>query len=151
MENEVKEIDTEKKEDEVIRIKLKKQMLKSEREEKKKKRTSFFYKIIIVIVALFLVFEGGAVEIPGKDADFHFNFGFPPKTSYACMAETMILALEKRYENYSLGRDLDVNKVYEMIELAKKHGFKLAGLRSFEKTVSEEDIYKIREIIAKKK
>jgi len=98
-----------------------------------------------------LVFEGGAVEIPGKDADFHFNFGFPPKTSYACMAETMILALEKRYENYSLGRDLDVNKVYEMIELAKKHGFKLAGLRSFEKTVSEEDIYKIREIIAKKK
>lgn len=61
MENEVKEIDTEKKEDEVIRIKLKKQMLKSEREEKKKKRTSFFYKIIIVIVALFLVFEGGVL------------------------------------------------------------------------------------------
>jgi fatty aldehyde-generating acyl-ACP reductase len=29
-----------------------------------------------------LVFEGGLVEVPGP-VDFHFNFGFPPKTSYA--------------------------------------------------------------------
>ena len=38
-----------------------------------------------------LVIEGGVVEVPG-DVDFHFNFGFPPGLSYACMAETMILA-----------------------------------------------------------
>ena len=31
--------------------------------------------------------------------DFHFDFGFPPRTSYACMAETMALALEGRYES----------------------------------------------------
>ncbi|HEY3418834.1 MAG TPA: KR domain-containing protein, partial [Armatimonadota bacterium] len=37
-----------------------------------------------------LVVEGGVVAVPGN-ADFHFNFGFPPHTSYACMAETMIL------------------------------------------------------------
>jgi fatty aldehyde-generating acyl-ACP reductase len=98
-----------------------------------------------------LVFEGGAVEVPGENADFHFNFGFPPKTSYACMAETMILALEKRYECYTLGRDLDVENVYEMMRLAEKHGFKLAGLRSFERAVTDEEIYRIRENIAKKK
>jgi len=86
-----------------------------------------------------LVIEGGAVEVPGP-VDFHFNFGFPPKTSYACMAETMILALEERYESYSLGRDLTVEQVREMGALAEKHGFKLAGFRSFERQVTDEYI-----------
>lgn len=97
-----------------------------------------------------LVFEGGVIAVPG-DVDFHFNFGFPPKTSYACMAETMLLALEGRYETYSLGRELDVNKVTEMITLAKKHGFKLAGLRSFERAISDVEIIKIKEKIARKR
>ena len=40
-----------------------------------------------------LVIEGGVVAVPG-DVNFNFNFGFPPGTAYACMSETMILALE---------------------------------------------------------
>jgi len=90
-----------------------------------------------------LVIEGGAVEVPGE-VDFHFNFGFPPKTAYACMAETMILALEERYENYSLGRDLSVERVREMGALAEKHGFRLAGFRSFERAVTQEHIEGVR-------
>jgi fatty aldehyde-generating acyl-ACP reductase len=90
-----------------------------------------------------LVIEGGAVEVPGE-VDFHFNFGFPPKMGYACMAETMILALEERYESYSLGRELSLERVYEMARLAEKHGFKLAGFRSFERQVTEEYIATVR-------
>lgn len=90
-----------------------------------------------------LVIEGGVVEVPG-DVNFNFNFGFPPKTSYACMAETMILAMEGRIENYSLGRDLTVEKVDEISKLAKKHGFKLAGFRSFEREVTSEKIESVR-------
>ncbi len=90
-----------------------------------------------------LVIEGGAVEVPG-DVNFHFNFGFPPKTAYACMAETMILALEERYESYSLGRDLSIERVREMAALAEKHGFKLAGFRSFERQVTDEYIEGVR-------
>ena len=90
-----------------------------------------------------LVIEGGAVAVPG-DVDFHLNFGFPPKTAYACMAETMILALEQRYENFSLGRDLSLDRVKEIAALAHKHGFKLAGFRSFEKPVTEEHIARVR-------
>ncbi len=92
-----------------------------------------------------LVFEGGVVAVPGN-VDFGFNFGFPPRTSYACMAETMILALENRYENFSLGRDLDVDKVDEIAALAVKHGFRLAGLRSFERAVAEEDIKEVKRL-----
>jgi predicted amino acid dehydrogenase len=90
-----------------------------------------------------LVIEGGAVEVPG-DVDFHFNFGFPPKTAYACMAETMILALEERYENFTLGRDLSLDRVKEIASLANKHGFKLAGFRSFERQVTDEYIERVR-------
>lgn len=90
-----------------------------------------------------LIIEGGVVEVPG-DVNFNFNFGFPPKTSYACMAETMILALERRYECYSLGRELTVKQVEEISKLADKHGFKLAGFRSFERAVSTEQIELIK-------
>ena len=57
-----------------------------------------------------LVIEGGVVAVPGA-VDFRFNFGFPPRTSYACMAETMILALEGRYESFSLGKELELERV----------------------------------------
>lgn len=90
-----------------------------------------------------LVIEGGVVEVPG-DVDFNLNFGFPPKTAYACMAETMILALEKRYESYTLGRNLNIGQVEEMASLAKKHGFKLSGFRSFGKAITKQEIEGIR-------
>lgn len=91
-----------------------------------------------------LIIEGGVVQVPGN-VDFRFNFGFPPGTSYACMAETMILALEGRYENFTLGRSISVEQIEEISRLAKKHGFRLAGLRSFERALSEDEVRAIRE------
>ncbi len=90
-----------------------------------------------------LVIEGGVVEVPG-DVEFNLNFGFPPGTAYACMAETIILALEKRYESFTLGRDLTIGQVEEISSLAKKHGFKLAGFRSFGKAITAGEIEKIK-------
>ena len=91
-----------------------------------------------------LVIEGGVVQVPG-DVNFNFNFGFPPGMSYACMAETMMLALENRYESFSLGRDITVEQVEETYRLAAKHGFKLAGFRSFERAVEPKDIKIIKD------
>lgn len=90
-----------------------------------------------------LVIEGGMVEVPGN-VNFNFNFGYPPKLALACMAETMILALEGRFENYTLGRDLTLEQVEEIGRLARKHGFKLAGFRSFERPVEETQIEAIK-------
>lgn len=90
-----------------------------------------------------LVIEGGVVEVPG-DVNFGINFGFPEKTAYACMAETMILALEGRYENFTLGRDITVKQIETISKLANKHGFKIAGFRSFERAVSMDEITKIK-------
>ena len=91
-----------------------------------------------------LVIEGGVVSVPG-DVDFGFNFGFPTKTAYACMSETMILALEQRYESFTLGKTVSVPQVEQICGLAVKHGFKLAGYRSFEEAVTEEHIERIKQ------
>jgi predicted amino acid dehydrogenase len=90
-----------------------------------------------------LVIEGGVVEVPG-DVNFNLNFGFPPKMAYACMAETMILTLEGRFESYTLGRELQVEKVLEIAAMAGKHGFKLSGLRSFGRALSRQEIEGIK-------
>ena len=91
-----------------------------------------------------LVIEGGVIHVPGN-VDFHFNFGFPPQTCFACMAETMILALEGRYENFTLGRNLVPSQIDTISGLAKQHGFTLAGFRNFEHAVTKEMIESIRE------
>jgi predicted amino acid dehydrogenase len=91
-----------------------------------------------------LVIEGGMVEVPGP-VDFGFNFGFPPGKSYACMAETMALALEGRYEDYSVGKHIQLTQVYEIGEIAARHGFKLSGFRSFERAVTDEHIDYVRQ------
>jgi len=90
-----------------------------------------------------LVIEGGVVRVPG-DVNFNFDFGFPAKTAYACMSETIMLALEDRPESFTLGKDVTVDQVQETQRLAKKHGFELAGFRSFEREVDAETIARVR-------
>ncbi len=90
-----------------------------------------------------LVIDGGMVDVPGP-VDFHFDFGFPPGKAYACMAETMALALEGRFEDYTLGKELSRRRVKEITEICTRHGFALSGFRSFEKPVSEETIERVR-------
>lgn len=89
------------------------------------------------------VIDGGMVDVPGP-VDFHFNFGFPPGKAYACMAETMALALEGRFEDYTLGKHITRQRVDEISAIARKHGFRLSGFRSFEKEVTQEQIEAVR-------
>ena len=90
-----------------------------------------------------LVIEGGLVEVPGA-VDFGFDFGFPPGMAYACMAETMALALEQQYVSYTLGKEITLSQVETIDKIASRHGFKLGGFRSFERAVTEEEIAAIK-------
>ena len=91
-----------------------------------------------------LVIESGELDVPGV-VDFGSDIGLPPKTAYACLSETMILAMEGKYEDYTLGRNLEIDRVKEIYKLGKKHGFKLAAIRSFGRVVNDTDIDKVRE------
>ena len=90
-----------------------------------------------------LVIDGGMVDVPGP-VNFHFDFGFPEGKAYACMAETMALALEGRFEDYTVGKDITLEHVNEITAIAEKHGFRLSGFRSFEREVTEEQIESVR-------
>ena len=92
-----------------------------------------------------LVIEGGVVRVPGQ-VDFGFDFGFPDQTAYACMSETMLLALEDDPSlfSFTLGKDVTVEQVDRIGALAKKHGFTLAGFRSFERAVGQDAIDRAR-------
>lgn len=90
-----------------------------------------------------LVIDGGMVDVPGP-VDFHFNFGFPPGKAYACMAETIALALEGRFEDYTLGKHITRDRAEEIGSIARKHGFRLSGFRSFEREVTPRQIEAVR-------
>ena len=90
-----------------------------------------------------LVIDGGMVDVPGP-VNFNFNFGLPSGKAYACMAETIALALEGRFEDYTLGKHLTRERVEDIDRIAKKHGFHLSGFRSFEQEVTAQQIETVR-------
>ncbi len=99
-----------------------------------------------------LVTEGGNMVVPGapyfervREPGSEFDLNLPPRTALACMSETMVLALENRLEPFTLGRGIDVRKVMEIDDMAKRCGFTLAGMRSFDTAVTAERIAQIRE------
>jgi predicted amino acid dehydrogenase len=92
-----------------------------------------------------LVIEAGEILLPGEP-DFGFNIGLPPGVAYACLAEAALLSMEGRIENFTLGRNIEMEKVKEIYHLFKKHGLQLEGLRSFGRYVTDEEIAQKREL-----
>lgn len=89
-----------------------------------------------------LVIDGGLVRVPGT-VNFGFDYGLPPELTFGCMAETMTLTFEGRFEDYTLGKDLSLEKVDEIETMAAKHGFRLAALRSFEHELDQSVIQRV--------
>jgi len=90
-----------------------------------------------------LVIDGGMVDVPGP-VNFNFNFGFPEGKAYACMAETIALTLEGRFEDYTIGKDITLERVKEITAIAQRHGFRMSGFRSFEREVTNQQIEAVR-------
>lgn len=86
-----------------------------------------------------LVIESGEILLPGQP-DYGYDIGLPSGVAYACLAETALLAMEGRFESYTLGRNIDIEQVKEMYRLFKKHQLKLSGLRSNGRFLTDDDI-----------
>ena len=65
--------------------------------------------------------------------------------AYACLAETIVLALEGRFENFTVGRAIEWEKVREIYQLGLKHGMKLAAISGVNGPFSDADIESVRE------
>ena len=95
-----------------------------------------------------LVIESGEVLIPGE-INFGYDIGLPKGTAYACLAETALLAMEGRFEDYTLGRNISMERVKEIYRLFKKHDFRIAGLRSHDEFVTDEMVAEKRALADK--
>jgi len=89
-----------------------------------------------------LVIESGEIQLPGEVQVK--NIGLPKNVVYACLAETIVLALEGRFENYTVGRQIEWEKVHEIYQLGLKHGMKLAAISGVNGVFSDEDIAQVR-------
>jgi predicted amino acid dehydrogenase len=91
-----------------------------------------------------LVIESGEIRLPGKVS--MKNIGLPKNVAYACLAETIVLALEGRFENFTVGRNIEWEKVREIYRLGRKHGMKLAAISGVNGPFSDADIRRVRRL-----
>ncbi len=89
-----------------------------------------------------LVIESGEIELPTKVKGLK-SIGLPPNVIYACLAETIVLALEGRFEVFTVGRDTEWEKVKEIYKLGLKHGMKLAAISGVNGVFSDDAIAKV--------
>jgi predicted amino acid dehydrogenase len=92
-----------------------------------------------------LVIESGEISLPGEVQMKSIGFE-DRRVVYACLAETIVLALEGRFENFTLGRNLEWEKVHEIYKLGLKHGMRLAAISGVNGAYSDEDIARVRRL-----
>jgi len=89
-----------------------------------------------------LVIESGEILLPGENVEMK-DIGLPPKVAFACLAETIVLALEGRYEIFTIGREIEWQKVKEIYQMGIKHGMKLAAISGINGVYSDADIAEV--------
>jgi predicted amino acid dehydrogenase len=94
-----------------------------------------------------LVIESGEILLPGNPE--MKDIGLPHQVAYACLAETIVLALEGRFESFTVGREIEWEKVREIYRLGLKHGMRLAAISGVNGVFSDEDIARVRDLAKK--
>jgi len=74
------------------------------------------------------VIDGGLVALPEPGLCFGPGNlqGLPASIQVACLAETILLALEGEWRDVGVGRDVALAEVDHVLALADRHGFRLA-------------------------
>ncbi|ARU56704.1 shikimate/quinate 5-dehydrogenase [Oleiphilus messinensis] len=93
-----------------------------------------------------LVIESGEIELPVEDKLHMRDIKLPQNVVFACMAETIVLALEGRFEVFTIGRNTEWEKVKEIYKLGLKHGMKLAAISGVNGVFTDEDIERVRKL-----
>ncbi len=95
-----------------------------------------------------LIFSGGLAKSPSPFT-LPIDTGLPSQNViYGCFSEAIILALEKRFESFSFGRgNIRPEKIEEIRQMGKKHGFEIADFYWGDKLVDETMINRLKEKI----
>ncbi|MGZ3787804.1 MAG: hypothetical protein ACXVLQ_04735 [Bacteriovorax sp.] len=92
-----------------------------------------------------LVIASGEVQLPGEHVNIEIDLGLEGNIVYACLAETALLAMEGKYESFTLSRNIDYEKVIEIDKLAFEHGVKLSQIMGHNGFITDEEFDLCRE------
>jgi predicted amino acid dehydrogenase len=97
-----------------------------------------------------LIIRSGEIELPGP-ADLGVNLGPPAKVAFASLAEVAVLALEGRNECFTLGDNIDLDRVKEIYKLGLRNGMRLASMRGPFGPINDTEIKLVRERVEAKR
>lgn len=97
-----------------------------------------------------LVIASGEVQLPGKDLKIGIDIGLEGNIVYACLAETALLAMEGKYESFTLSRNINYEKVIEIDKMAQEHGVRLSQIMGHNGFITDEEFSLCREHASKK-
>jgi predicted amino acid dehydrogenase len=78
-----------------------------------------------------VLIEGGVLK-PHPPFDSRLDLGVGRHRAYACLAETMLLALEQDMTHTSLGQEIDMSQLPWLESAARRAGFRLSGWKGSE-------------------
>lgn len=70
------------------------------------------------------IINAGLVKMP-YPTKLGIKTGLPNGIIWASLTETMLLTFEEKFSNYSLGEDINLDKMDEIADIAVKHGFEV--------------------------
>ena len=68
--------------------------------------------------------KGALIKLP-KPLNLGINLGLPNDVVSAPLAETMLLTLEEKFVSYSLGENINPDKLEEIADMSARHGFEV--------------------------
>ena len=90
-----------------------------------------------------LVIKSGEIYLPGENIKMK-GIDLPPNVVPAGLAETIVLALEGRFEVFTVGSETQWEKVREVYRMGLKHGMQLAAISGVKSILTDEIIENVR-------
>lgn len=84
-----------------------------------------------------LIVDAGLISLPRATTRQYRYSGWMANDIPSCLGETITLTFEQCWENFSLGRELDIDKMMHIGALAERHGFVFDNFRTFARPIPE--------------
>jgi predicted amino acid dehydrogenase len=97
-----------------------------------------------------LVIASGEVQLPGKELNMKIDIGLEGNIVYACLAETALLAMEGKFESFTLSRNINYEKVIQIDKMAKEHGVRLSQIMGHNGFITDAEFELCKEHAIKK-
>jgi putrescine aminotransferase len=84
-----------------------------------------------------LIIDAGLISLPRATQRVYRYSGCYQNDIPSCLGETITLTFDERWENFSIGRELDLDRMREIGRLAEEHGFVFDQFRSFGRPIPQ--------------